>query len=418
MNILIGVSASIAAHRALDLASSLRKLGHEVAAVFSENAQRLLTPASMEAITGRRVVTTLWDGEHTGNMDHLALTKWADVFVVVPASANCLATLALGTAQDALGTMALAWPVHRPMIVCPAMNPTMWAHPTVQVHKAQLMARGVLVVGPVSGDTACRDQGEGRLAPVEEILQAVIGFASNSQPPLLRGRNVLITGGPTAEPLDPVRHITNLSTGRMAVALAEQARAFGAHVHLVIGPTSLPMPEGPAIDVYRVTTAKEMLHQVLEIQPNAALLIFAAAVSDWTPREPSAEKLRKEALPPDAVLRVELVRTPDIALAANQARLPGQVLVGFSAESRDPIPTALAKAARKGFDLVFANPIDQTDAGFGSATNHGWLIQPIPSAPNASDPTVEAVTVRSKSEVARLILQRAAALLPRANQGA
>jgi phosphopantothenoylcysteine decarboxylase/phosphopantothenate--cysteine ligase len=215
-----------------------------------------------------------------------------------------------------------------------------------------------------------------------------------------------------------VRHITNPSTGRMAIALAEQARAFGAHVHLVMGPTTLPVPEGPAMDVHRVTTAREMLQRVLDIQPNAALMIFAAAVSDWTPREPAAEKLRKEAHPQDAVLRVELVRTPDIALAAHQARRPGQVLVGFSAESRDPIPTALAKAARKGFDLVFANPIDQSDAGFGSATNHGWLIQPIPSGPNASDPTVEAVTVRSKPEVARLILQRAAGLLPRADQGA
>ncbi len=410
VNILIGVSASVAAHRALDLASALRKAGHEVAAVFSDHAPQLLSPLAMEAVTGRRVVTSLWDQHQGGSMDHLALTKWADLFVVVPATANTLANLALGIGSDAMGTMALAWPQTRPLILCPAMNPTMYAHPVVQQHQSTLESRGALFIGPVDGDTACRDVGLGRLAPVDMILESILSFYRLPRIDL-RGQTVLVTGGPTAEPIDPVRQITNPSTGRMAIALAQEAHRAGAEVLLVLGPTSLPTPASAnRLEIHRIRTAQEMAECVARLQPRANALIFAAAVADWTPANPAEGKLRKETLAPDASITIELVRTPDVALQAHQERRPGQIMVGFSADSDDPVQTALQKAQRKGFNLVFANPIDQPDAGFGSDTNHGWLIEPRPAA-SPRDPRVEAITVTGKTEVARRILERLSQLL-------
>lgn len=387
-HILIGVSSSIAAYRALDLASMLRKAGADVRAVLSPNVLHLVGAAAFDAICGTRTITTLWGSESAGDMDHLAATKWAHAFVIVPATGNVLGKLAHGIADDALTTFALAW--NKPLLIAPAMNPAMWANVAVQENVKTLRARGHHFIGPVTGDMACRDFGEGRLAPVDDIFRALETHLAGSA--RLAGKRVLITSGPTREFADDVRCITNPSTGRMGIALAEAALAEGAEVTLVSGPCDLPMPAGT--EVVRIQTAEEMLKEVLVHLPNCDAAIFAAAVSDWRPKDRLSGKLKKSAAEQEMTL--ELERTPDIAAEANKARQPGQTFFGFAAECENLESYAGEKMQRKGFQLVFANPINRAGAGFGSETNEGLLLW--------SDGRKEQVSSSSKFEIARRII--------------
>lgn len=372
LRLLLGASSSIAAYRALDIASTVVKGGGEVRAVLTANAARIAGPAAFDAITGKRTVVSLWESADAGDMDHLAATKWANVFCVAPASAATIARLAVGLADDALSTFAVAWP--EPLVVAPAMNPTMFQHATVQENLARLRSRGCTIVGPAHGRTACGDVGAGRLADVDDILIAVVDrLRARAAIPALAGRRIVVTSGPTREFADPVRCITNPSTGRMGVALARQAIAAGASVSLVTGPCDLDMPAGLA-SLDRVTTAEEMRDAVLKRLPEADAAIFAAAVSDWRPADRADKKAKKEDGPEEMTLR--LVRTPDVALEASKHRRPGQVFVGFAAESHELVENARSKMHRKSFDLIVANPINEPGAGFGSDTNRATILRP------------------------------------------
>ncbi len=396
LKLLLGVSSSIAAYRALDIASTVIKGGGEVRAVLTANAANIAGPAAFDAITGNRTVVSLWASG--GDMDHLAATKWADVFCIAPASANTLARLALGLADDALSTFAVAWP--GPLVVAPAMNPTMFQHTTVQQHVRTLSERGHTIVGPGTGKTACGDEGVGRLADVEDILIAIVNHLRDAREvPDLAGRRVLVTSGPTREFADPVRCITNPSTGRMGVAIARQAVAAGARVTLVLGPSEIAVPGGLA-HLERVVTAEEMRDAVLRHLPDADAAIFAAAVSDWKPAERSGAKAKKEDGPEETTLR--LVRTPDVALEASKRRREGQVFVGFAAESHDLVENARGKLHRKSFDIVVANPVGEPGAGFGTDTNRATIV--------TADATREVPTT-SKDRLAAEILKEIAARL-------
>ncbi|MCB2153248.1 bifunctional phosphopantothenoylcysteine decarboxylase/phosphopantothenate--cysteine ligase CoaBC [bacterium] len=370
LRLLLGVSSSIAAYRALDIASSVVKGGGEVRAIMTPNATCLVAPAAFEAITGNRVVSSLWESAAPGEMDHLAATKWANVFAIAPATAATIARLAHGLADDALSTLAVAWP--RPLVVAPAMNPTMFQHATVRQNLETLRSRGDLIVGPDQGATACGDVGIGRLAMVDDILISIVDcLRENREFPDLRGKNVLITSGPTREFADPARCLTNPATGRMGVALARQALRAGARVRVVSGPCELNFPPGLAsLDL--IVTAEQMRDTVLEHLPKSDAVIFAAAVSDWRPAEPATRKAKKEGAPEELTMR--LIRTPDVAGSAAEHRLPGQVFVGFAAESHDLAKHAKDKLVRKGFDFVVANPITEADSGFGTETNRALIV--------------------------------------------
>ncbi|MDX2175426.1 MAG: bifunctional phosphopantothenoylcysteine decarboxylase/phosphopantothenate--cysteine ligase CoaBC [Candidatus Sumerlaeia bacterium] len=399
MNILLGVSSSIAIHRALDLASNLRKKGHEVQAVLSRHASNLITPAAFEAMTGRRAISSIWDSGHTGEMDHLATTKWADHMVFVPASANTLATLAHGIAADALGTFAIAFNRERPFLIAPAMNPEMWRNPAVQANVETLKRRGHRFIGPVVGPTACGDFGLGRLAAVADIEQALTELIEGWPPaPDLSREHFLVTAGPTREFADDVRFLSNPSTGKMAFAIADDAARAGAAVTLISGPVDLPTPPlvSRRIDV---TTADEMLAAVLQQLPQATTAVFAAAVSDWKPAVRVAGKLKKRGEADSQSL--ELARTPDVALAASLEKSASQLFVGFAAESSDILANAEEKLSRKRFDFVFANPINEPGAGFGTDTNRGTLLW--------ADGRREPVPDAGKRAIARRILAEVAA---------
>jgi phosphopantothenoylcysteine decarboxylase/phosphopantothenate--cysteine ligase len=410
MKVLLAISASIAAHRALDFASLLRKNGHEVAPVLSENAPRILAPAAVEAICNHRAILSLWDPAQVGTMDHLALTKWADALVVLPATADTISKIALGLAEDALTTMALAWPRHRPFLICPAMNPTMWANPILQSHVGLLKDQGFHFVGPIHGNTACGDLGEGRLAPVEDVFETLQDLVDSQRGlPDLRQEHLLITGGPTHEFFDPVRVLSNPSTGKMAVCLAQAAVRSGAQVTLIMGPTPIPLPNH-SVEVHSVTNAKSMADAVLYHLPRATIVAFAAAVSDWTPLHPSRTKHHKTTVQADAVLNLELVRTPDIAAMAHANRKEGQLFLGFAADDGDTIGLAMEKARRKGFDLVFANPINEPNAGFRSSTNKGWIVEP-KEPPHPA--RIEEIPLAPKSTIAARLLRELAQLRQR-----
>lgn len=410
LRLLLGVSSSIAAHRALDIASSVVKGGGQVRVVMTPHATRLVGPTAFEAITSQRVVVDLWEAHHAGEMDHLAATKWANVFCVAPASAATLARLALGIADDALSTLAVSWP--KPMVIAPAMNPTMYAHQTVQDHVATLRNRGNVLVGPQVGPTACGDVGLGRMADVDDILIDIVeALRTEAARPDLKGEHLLITSGPTREFADPVRCITNPSTGRMGVALARQAVHCGARVTLVTGPTEMAPPPGLA-GLERITTAEQMKDAVLRHLPAATTAIFAAAVSDWRPAAPEPHKMKKEGAAEEMMLR--LVRTPDVAATAREHAQPGQLFIGFAAESRDIEENARTKMHRKAFDLIVANPINEAGAGFASDTNRATILRP--DAPPRVVPSMskERLALEILREVAALRKQRGAAPPPSA----
>ncbi|MBI1292709.1 bifunctional phosphopantothenoylcysteine decarboxylase/phosphopantothenate--cysteine ligase CoaBC [bacterium] len=390
LRVLLGVSSSIAAYRALDVASALRKRGAEVRAVLSANVPELVSPAAFDAITHQRTVSGLWGSDHAGEMDHLAATKWADVFAIVPATANTIGLIAHGIAPDALSTFVLAWN-KAPLLIAPAMNPEMWRNGAVQANVKLLRERGHEFIGPARGRMACDDVGDGRLAPVEEIVEAIA--RRHLSKGRLAGRRVLITSGPTREYADDVRCITNPSTGKQGMALVRAVHAEGGSVVLVSGPSEVPVPSGVE-RVRRIQSADEMLAAVLEELPNVDLAIFAAAVSDWKPAERIIGKEKKTAVPGEVSLT--LVRTPDIAATANQKRRPEQLFVGFAAESQNLEGYAGEKMLKKGFALVFANPINEAGAGFGSDTNRGLILR--------DDGTKRDVPGGTKDDIARLLI--------------
>ncbi len=360
--IVLGVTGSIAAYKAVALLRTLLREGAVVHVVMTQSATKFITPLTFEVLSGHPVSTEVFDAHQ--EMKHLSLPAQVDAIVIAPATANCLAKTALGLGDDLLSTMLLT--AQCPLIVAPAMDGGMWTHPSVREHVGTLRARGTIVVDPETGPLASGRVGVGRLAEETTILEAI-------QAALVpqcdwQGHRVLVSTGPTQEPIDPVRFISNRSSGKMGYALAEAAQARGAQVVLVTGPTGLPAPRG--IEVVAVATAEEMLKALSARLAWSTTVIMAAAVADFRPAHPTVQKLKKEGRTGQTI---DLERTTDI-LASLSAHRTTQLMVGFAAETSDLIGHAKGKLTAKGLDLIVANDVTLEGAGFGSDRNAATLI--------------------------------------------
>lgn len=361
--ILLGVTGGIAAYKAAELARLLRKQGAIVKVVMTDSAQTFITPLTFQALTGEQVHTRLLDPDAEAGMGHIELAKWADLVLVAPASANFLARLATGHADDLLTTLCLA--TEAIIAVAPAMNQAMWRNAATRHNCSVLAARGIRIWGPAVGEQACGDVGAGRMLEPADITQQVADFF---EPDVLSGKTVVVTAGPTREPLDPVRYISNHSSGKMGYALAVAARDAGAHVILISGPTSLPDP--PGVKTVRVETAQQMLTHSLETARSADIFIAAAAVVDYAPMQVSAQKIKKE---DHQELQLSLKKNPDI-VAAVAAQTPRPFVVGFAAETENLLLHAKNKLSRKNLDIVIANDVSDTTIGFNSDRNAVWIV--------------------------------------------
>jgi phosphopantothenoylcysteine decarboxylase/phosphopantothenate--cysteine ligase len=361
--ILLGVSGGIAAYKAVEVLRKLTEQGAEVRVVMTRNATRFVSPLTFSALSGSPVLTDEFADAAWGPLGHIAVTDGLDLALVSPATANIIGKAAAGIADDALSTALVA--AECPVIVAPAMNDRMYRNAILQRNIACLKAAGVRFVEPESGSLACGTAGTGRLASPERILHAVIGALA---PKDLAGLSVLVTAGPTREPIDAARFISNPSTGKMGYALAVEARNRGAQVVLISGPTHLVPPQG--VEYRSVTTAAEMNREVRDHAARFKIIIMAAAIADFRPKVSSDRKLKKD----DADLTVALERTEDV-LQGLGAEKGGRILVGFAAETDDLIGNAAEKLRKKNLDLVVANVIGQPGAGFASDTNEAVLIE-------------------------------------------
>ncbi len=344
LKVLLGIGGGIAAYKSCELVRRLREAGCAVRVVMTRAGAAFVTPLTFQALSGHPVRVDLLDAEAESGMDHIALARWADRVVIAPATADLMARLAAGLADDLLTTICLA--TEAPMLLAPAMNRVMWEHPATQANHRLLQQRGVRMVGPGTGGQACGETGAGRMAEPQAILHALLGPGTGP----LTGKRVLITAGPTQEPIDPVRFIGNRSSGRMGVALAAAARDAGAEVRMVHGPLGVALPAG--VNTVAADTAESMHAAVLRHIEGVDLFIAAAAVADYRPRTAADQKLKKNA----AEMTVELVRTPDI-LADVAARRPRPFVVGFAAETAELRENARVKLERKGLDMIAANDV-------------------------------------------------------------
>lgn len=394
--IALGITGGIGAYKAVEVARGLQQRGHQVAAIMTRSAARFVGPLTFEAITGRRVITSQWSPGVNADIEHISLATESAVLVVAPATANVIGKLAHGIADDFLTSLYLA--TRAPVVLAPAMNTNMLAHEAVQQNLATLAARGVRFVEPGEGYLACGWVGKGRLAEPERIVEAVEAVLSGGRS--LEGRRLLISAGPTFEDLDPVRFVGNRSSGRMGYALAAEAARRGADVTLVSGPTGLATP--PGLETIRVRRAEEMHAAVLERAGWADAVIMAAAVANYAPEAAAAQKISDAS----DTITLELRRTRDILadLAAWRAGTGGTrpLLVGFAAETHDVHARAAAKRVRKGADLIVANDVSRTDAGFEVECNAVTLID---------DAGAEDVPLARKPDVAAAILDRVERLL-------
>lgn len=387
-NILLGVTGGIAAFKAAQLASALRKAGFQVQVVMTKAATEFVTPLTFRELTGQVVHLEQFAEPKNWQMEHISLARWADLFVIAPATANMIAKLAHGIADDLLSTVALA--TTAPILVAPAMNSQMYLHPATAVNLTTLKERGVQFVGPSRGHLACGEEGVGRMAPVDQILDRIEGLLL---PQVLIGKKVLVTAGPTREAIDPFRFLSNYSTGRMGYAIARAASHMGSEVILVSGPTQLPAPFG--VERITVESASQMKEAVFAYFPQVQVVVKAAAVSDWQSVTYSEQKLKKDK---SEELCLKLVPTCDI-LAELGKRKEGQFIVGFAAESENLEHYATGKLKRKGCDMIVANPIGRSDAGFASETNQVTVI---------TQDSQEKWPLLSKEEVAKRLWLRIA----------
>ena len=359
----MGVAGGIAAYKAAEICSALVKEGASVHVVMTEHATRFVGPVTFQALTGNQVITGLWDEPRRYRIAHVSLADKADLLLIAPATANILGKIASGVADDMLSTMVMA--TRAPVVLAPAMNCKMWENPIVGANVERLESLGYVFVGPEVGRLACGEEGIGRLAATEKIVQAVIECLARKRD--LDGVSILVTAGPTQEPVDPVRFIANRSSGKMGYAIAGAAVERGAKVILVSGPTSLPEP--PGVEAVGVQTAAEMLKAVLERLPDARVVIGAAAVADYTPKTPGKSKVKRS----DAGLSLELSPTKDIMAEAGR-RKEGRVLVGFAAETENLVGNAKAKLDSKNLDLIVANDVSKPGIGFGADVNEVTII--------------------------------------------
>jgi len=366
MNIVLGISGGIAAYKTPELVRRLRERGADVQIVMTASAEEFVTQTSLQAVSGHPIRSNLWDKEAEASMSHIELARWADLVLIAPATAEIMARLAGGGAPDLLTTLCLA--TEAPIAIAPAMNRVMWANPAVQANRETLEQRGMRILGPDHGSQACGETGAGRMLEPDVIADAVCRpeFAGAVADGILAGKTVLVTAGPTREPIDPVRYITNRSSGKMGYAIAAAAHALGARVIMISGPVSLPEPRGT--EVVRVETAAEMHAATHERVAEADIFIAAAAVSDYRPAEAAAQKIKKTR---DA-MTLELVRSPDI-LTTVAALDEAPFTVGFAAETENVREYALGKLTNKKLDMIVANRVG-SDCGFDYDDNAAEIL--------------------------------------------
>jgi len=387
--IVLGITGGIAAYKAADIASKLTQAGAKVEVIMTESATKFIAPLTLRNLTGRPVVTSMWELSSEFSIEHVALAEAADVVVIAPATANIIAKLAAGIADDMLTCTVLA--TKAPVIVAPAMNVNMFENPITQENLTKIKARGFTIVGPAYGRLASGKMGMGRLAEVEQIIGTIKQVLGRSGD--LASRPIVVTAGGTQEPIDPVRHIGNRSSGKMGYAIAEAARDRGAKVKLITAPVSLPEPAG--IEVVHIETALQMKEAVAKAVSQANALIMAAAVADYQPKSVAEAKIKKET----PSLTLELVRTPDILTAVKG----NFIKVGFAAESEDVVANAKQKLEKKQLDLIVANDITDPSIGFGADTNKVTLID--------RDGKIESLPLLSKREAADRILDKVVGLM-------
>ena len=393
--IALGVCGGIGAYKAVEVARGLQKRGHDVVAIMTRSARRFVGPVTFEAITQRRVITDQFAAGANADIEHIALATEARLLLIAPATANIIGKFTHGIADDFLSSLYLA--TRAPVLMAPAMNTQMLEHDAVRGNMAALRARGVRFVDPGEGYLACGWVGKGRLAEPEDVVEAADALLRPAGS--LLGKLVLVTAGPTYEDIDEVRYIGNRSSGKMGYAVAAEAARRGARVVLVSGPSSLDVP--PNVEVLRVRSAADMHAAVMTHAAGAAIVVMAAAVADYMPRERAAGKIDKRNGP----LSLELVRTPDILAELGAAPTAARrVLVGFAAESGDPTRRGREKLQRKQADMIVANDISRADAGFDADTNAVTLI---------TADSEEAIGLAPKPQIAGVILDRAEQLLDR-----
>ncbi|MEO8216029.1 MAG: bifunctional phosphopantothenoylcysteine decarboxylase/phosphopantothenate--cysteine ligase CoaBC [Acidobacteriota bacterium] len=392
MKIVLGVTGGIAAYKAPELVRRLQDIGADVRVILTPNAARFVSALALSAVSGHGVITDQWGDPDAGGVDHIELARWADLLLIAPATANTIAKLAVGIADDALSTYAIA---HRQaLILAPAMNTFMFQHPTVTANLTVLRQRGAIVLDPDSGVLACGDEGLGRMPDIPVLVDSVRSLLSRRD---LEGLHILVTAGPTREPIDPVRYLSNRSSGKMGYALAEGARRRGATVTLISGPTSLTASAG--IEVVPVTTAREMHEAVMVRLPGQQVILKAAAVADFTPTEVAGNKIKKNGT---NELRLTLQPTTDI-LSAIAGVDPHPFIVAFAAETSDVEAYAREKLLRKQADMIVANDVSDATIGFDSDENQVTII--------GRDGTISHVARASKRIVAERILDRVAEAL-------
>jgi phosphopantothenoylcysteine decarboxylase / phosphopantothenate---cysteine ligase len=400
MAIVLGVTGCIGAYKACEVLRELQKRGVDVHVVMTEAATRFVAPLTFEALSQHPVFVDQFALGSESDIRHISLADAAELLLVAPATANILGKFARGIADDALSTLYTA--TKAPALVAPAMNVNMFEHPAVVENIEILRQRGVRFVEPGSGYLACGWLGKGRLAEVPDIVEAAMAALKRRRD--LEGQTVLVTAGPTVEDIDPVRFVSNRSTGKMGYRLAEAARDRGARVVLVSGPTSLPAPSG--VELVAVRSTEEMARAVQKSATEASIVLMAAAVSDYRPSEVAPQKVKKGSEP----LSLDLVRTKDILRSLGEAGRDGQVLVGFAAETENLRENARKKLREKHLDLIVANDVSRKDAGFASDTNVGLFLDAAGGE--------EELPLMGKHELAERILERVVTLLKSSPKGA
>ena len=390
--VVLGVTGGIAVYKACELLRLLQKRGIDVFVVMTQNACRFVAPLTFETLSGHPVAVDTFDRPQTWEVEHIALAKRADLFLIAPATANIMGKMACGIADDMLSTTVMA--TRAPVLVAPAMNTGMWENAAVQQNVKTLRARGVEIVAPVSGHLACGDNGAGKLEDVAVIAERAceLLFAKKD----MDGLRVMVTAGPSREALDPVRYISNRSSGKMGYAIAQAAQKRGAEVTLLSGPVAIEAPQG--VKLVPFTTTQELLDRASELAQEQDLLIQAAAPADYRAKEVAPQKIKKQGGEP---MTFTLVENPDVAATLGKAKRSGQVFVGFAAETNDVLAHARDKLARKNLDMIVANDVTRPGAGFDVDTNIVTLI---------TKDGQEALPMMSKAEVAQRILDRALAL--------
>jgi len=390
--IVLGVTGSIAAYKACEIASRLVELGAAVTPVLTRSARELVGPATFEALTGRRVISEMFEPLSNAEVGHIAVATKADLFLIAPATANIIAKAASGIADDWLSTTLLA--TRAPILFAPAMNANMYDHPATQANIRTLRDRGCHFVGPAIGRLACGTEGAGRMVEPMTVIEAALPLVCTGKD--LAGKRVLITSGANHEPIDPVRFIGNRSSGKMGRALALAALARGAKVTVVSGPAEVPLPYGA--EVIHVQTALGMAEAIAPLAGEADVVIGAAAVADYRVKDESLEKKKRHGEP----LNLALVENPDILAQIGAAKRKGQVIVGFAAETADLIPNAKAKLQHKDLDLIVANQVGTSESGFGTEALRAAFLSP--------DGHVEELGLIPKDQLAHKLLDRIAAL--------